>query len=265
MASRQHVGEVLLSESILGGAALERAPVHRDGSKHARAVANTLTWADHAAANGEYAEALAWLETLEAIGVQLPEAYAAQRPVWTQACAVRAELNAARRRLVRDEPRATQRMLALSQHLEAQAGTPVDLDRALEGAMGLLGTDLGNIQIRDPSSGALTIAASSGFDSEFLEYFAVVVDDSSACGRAAQQRSQTVIADVDEDPEFAPHREIAAASRFRAVQSTPIVDPAGRLHGVLSTHFRHRHRPSPHQMQLIAWYSERLGAALGGP
>jgi GAF domain-containing protein len=153
-------------------------------------------------------------------------------------------------------------MLALCQELEASADMRVLVDRALEGAMALLGTDLGNVQLRDPTSGALTIATSSGFGSEFLEYFAVVDDDSSACGRAAQQRFQTLIVDVDEDPGFAPHREIAASSRFRAVQSTPIVDPAGHLHGVVSTHFRDRHRLSQSEMQLTAWYSERIGAAI---
>lgn len=231
-------------------------------SRHERAVANTLRLADRAAADGEYVEALAWLDTLDAIGTRLPAAYAAKRPVWARACAVRAGLHATRKRLLLDEPRATQRMLALSRYLETASGVPVLLARALEGAMALLGTDLGNVQIKHPATGALRIATSSGFDDEFLEYFAVVADDSSACGRAAQQLSQTVIFDVGEDPGFAPHREIAAASGFRAVQSTPIVDPAGRLHGVISTHFRDRHRPSPSQMQLIDWYSERIGAAL---
>jgi GAF domain len=251
-----------LIEPISAGAALDHASEDPGRSKHERAVANTLSWADQAAAYGEYAEALAWLATLDAIGAQLPEVYAAKRPVWARACAERAELNATRKRLLLEEPRATKRMLAISQDLETASEMRGLLDRALEGAMALLGTDLGNVQVRNPTSGALTIATHSGFGSEFLEYFAVVGDDSSACGRAAQQRAQTVIVDVDEDPGFAPHREIAAASRFRAVQSTPIVDPTGRLHGVISTHFRGRHSPSRPQMQLINWFSERIGAAV---
>lgn len=251
-----------MTEPIPAGAALDRSVSDPGQARHERAVANTLSWADRAAANGEYAEALAWLDTLEAIGAKLPDLYLAKRPVWARASASRVKLNVMRKRLLLNEPRATQHMLALSQQFETAAQMPALLDRALDGAMDLLGTDLGNVQIRRPTSGALTIATSSGFDSEFLEYFAVVVDDSSACGRAAQQRSQTVIFDVNEDPGFSAHREIAAASRFRAVQSTPIVDRSGRLHGVISTHFRDRHRPSPAQMQLIDWYSERIGAAL---
>lgn len=251
-----------MTESIPPGAPDYRAFMSAGLSRHERAVANTLELADRSAASGDYAEALAWLETLDAIGAELPEAYAAKRPVWTRACAVRFDLDSSRGRLLLDEPRATQRMLSLSRDLEQALDLPVLLDRALEGAMTLLGTDLGNIQLRQPDSGALTIATSSGFDSEFLEYFAVVADDSSACGRAAQRGSQTVIVDVREDDGFAAHREIAASSGFRAVQSTPILDPAGRLHGVVSTHFRHLYRPSPSQLQLIGWFGERIGAAL---
>lgn len=238
------------------------ASADRERSRHERAVAHTLGLADQAAIFGEFAEALAWLDTLDAIGVRLPEAYVAKRFAWARACDVRAELNATRESLFVAERTATKHMLALSEGLEIVSERAMLLDRALEGAMDLMGTDLGNVQIMQPTSGALTIATSSGFDSEFLEYFAVVDDDSSSCGRAAQQRAQTVIGDVNEDPGFAPHREIAAASRFRAVQSTPIIDPAGRLHGVFSTHFREPRGLSPSQMQLLAWYGERIGAAL---
>ena len=66
--------------------------------------------------------------------------------------------------------------------------------------------------------------------------FDVVSDDSSACGRAARDLAQVVIADVREDPGFAAHREIAGNSGFQAVQSTPLVDQDSRLLGMLSTH-----------------------------
>lgn len=252
-----------MTEQIPADFGLDQVPVGAGLSRHEAAVANTLGWADRAAADGDYADALAWLATLDAIGVPLPAEYVAKRPAWVSASAARTRSSAMRKHLLAAEPTATGRMLALSAELQAAADMPTLLDRALEGALALLGTDLGNIQIRHPTSGELTIATTSGFESEFLEYFAVVADDSSACGRAAQQCAQTVIVDVKEDPGFAPHREIAAAAGFRAVQSTPIVDPAGQLHGVLSTHFPARHRPTPSQMQLIKWYSESIGIALG--
>jgi GAF domain-containing protein len=176
--------------------------------------------------------------------------------------AARAERFAARTRLILEEPKATRHMHALTRALYESSSTEVLLDRALEGAMSLVRAEIGNVQLSELLNGRLRIGAHCGFDGEFLEYFAVVEDDRSACGRAASRGSQTVIVDVDKDPAFAPHREIAAASRFRAVQSTPLVDPTGRLRGVISTHYRHPHRPRSHDLELMQWYAEHVGAAL---
>ena len=81
------------------------------------------------------------------------------------------------------------------------------------------------------------------------------------CGRAAKVCAQTVVADVRSDPGFGPHREIAAAAGFRAVQSTPLTDYAGRLVGVVSTHFRRPHRPSVRDLRLMGLYADFAGEA----
>jgi GAF domain-containing protein len=129
----------------------------------------------------------------------------------------------------------------------------------LEDALWMLRADCGNVQLIDPVSGSLRIAAQVGFSEEFLEYFAVVDDDGSACGRAAGHLAQTVIADVNTDSGFAPHRGIAAASGFRAVQSTPLVDLCGHLVGVLSTHYPHPYCPPDRDLELM----KRFGALIG--
>jgi GAF domain-containing protein len=133
------------------------------------------------------------------------------------------------------------------------------LDRALETALTLLRADLGTIQINDPAAGALRLAVQAGFSAEFLQYFAMVGDDSSACGRAARGLAQVAIADVRENPRFAPHRDIAAASGFRGVQSTPLVDQDGRLLGMLSTHYPRPYRPPAADLAIM----RQLGALLG--
>jgi GAF domain-containing protein len=161
-----------------------------------------------------------------------------------------------------DEPKATRRMHALAQAVEEPSHLGSLLERALEGAMSLIGGDLGNVQLRKLTNAGLRIAAQCGFGNEFLEYFEFVEDDTSACGRAASQRSQTVIFDVTEDAAFAPHRDIAAASRFRAVQSTPLLDPTGRLRGVISTHYQHPHQPGRRDLRLMQWYAERVAATI---
>ena len=126
---------------------------------------------------------------------------------------------------VLDDPDAARRLRALTKDLRTVPRLGTLLPQVLRGAMALVGGDFGNIQIVDPATGSLRLVTQAGFGPEFLDYFAVVEDVHSACGRAARQGAQTAVGDVRADPGFRPHREIAAAAGFRAVQSTPL----GRL------------------------------------
>jgi hypothetical protein len=135
------------------------------------------------------------------------------------------------------------------------------LEDGLEDALSLLHADRGNVQIVDPITGSLVLVLQTGFSDEFLEYFAVVDDDGSACGRTASQHAQTVISDVNTDPGFAPHLEIAAASKFRAVHSTPLVDQSRQLVGVLSTHYPQPYLPPAQDLTLMRRLGELIGQA----
>lgn len=67
-------------------------------AKHRAAVANTLQWADEAAACGDHFDAVAWLDTVEAIGDKLPVVYKTRRASWcAQLPRTRAADEAARR------------------------------------------------------------------------------------------------------------------------------------------------------------------------
>jgi hypothetical protein len=136
------------------------------------------------------------------------------------------------------------------------------LDEVLAFALTLLHAERGNVQLADPATGTLRIAAQRGFGPDFLEYFAAVTDDGSACGRAAQQHAQVVIADVTTDPGFAPHRDIALASGFYAVQSTPLVNRAGHLVGMLSTHYPRPTTPPHRDLQIISRFGAQAGESL---
>ena len=52
-------------------------------AKHLAAVANTLQWADESAERGDHFDAVAWLDTLEAIGDELPKVYEIRRASWS--------------------------------------------------------------------------------------------------------------------------------------------------------------------------------------
>lgn len=132
----------------------------------------------------------------------------------------------------------------------------------LDAAIALADADFGNVQLVDPESGALRIVAHYGFGPDFLEYFAVVDDTASACGRSAATGEQVVIGDTRTDPAFAPHREIAVASRFRSVQSTPLLTYRGELIGMVSTHSRRlRHCPDG-VLPLLRLFGDAAGDAI---
>ena len=172
------------------------------------------------------------------------------------------ERSAAWARFDLDEPLVAQQLylgaarLRYIRRLEPLAG------QALEKVLSLARADRGNVQLADPASGALRIIAQHGFDAEFLDHFTVVDDDRSVCGRAARRGAQLIIADVINDPGFEPHRDIAAASGFRAVQSTPLVDKAGRVVGVVSTHYPRPYAPSDRDMRIIKRYADLVGQVL---
>ncbi|MEV0248612.1 GAF domain-containing protein [Nocardia sp. NPDC050712] len=158
-----------------------------------------------------------------------------------------------------DQPEAMARIMAAARALNAGAGLEAVAEGVLAHAMSATAADFGNVQLLDPATGALRIVAHCGFDTEFLEYFTAVDDTASACGRAARESAQIAIADVRTDAGFAPHREIAAATGFRGVQSTPLLDSGGRLIGMVSTHFRDAHRPPHPELALLGLYGVFAG------
>jgi hypothetical protein len=174
----------------------------------------------------------------------------------------RAERFAAGVRFDLNEPQAARRVYAAAGKLRRVARPGLLFGEVLEGALSLAGADRGNLQLLNPMTGSLRIVAEHGFGAEFLEYFAVVEDDRSACGRVVKCQAQTVIADITTDPGFAPHRAIAAASGFRAVLSTPLIGLDGRLMGVISTHYPHPYYPSARERQVMTRYGELAGRVM---
>jgi PAS domain S-box-containing protein len=158
-----------------------------------------------------------------------------------------------------DELAAMTRLHELSARLTATSDLPSLLEEVLDATMKLQGADFGDVQLYNNQTHTLEIVAQRGFDQEFLDYFqSVDADDSSACGLALKHGTRIIVEDVNADPSFAPHRGIAAAAGFRAVQSTPLtVRGTGDPVGMLSTHFRSPHRPSDRNLRLTDLYARQ--------
>jgi hypothetical protein len=138
-----------------------------------------------------------------------------------------------------DEPLAAQRLYRASARLRYVTQLEQLAERALDNILSLARAEQGNVQLLDPVSGALKIIAQHGFDAAFLDHFALVDDDSSACGRAAGHGAQLVITDVISDPGL-----------------------AGQVVGVVSTHYPRPYALPARDLRFIKRYADLVGRVL---
>ena len=151
-----------------------------------------------------------------------------------------------------DELEAISRLHALSTRLLGSENLQSALDDILQEAIHASRADIGNIQLYNEQAKALEIVAQVGFSGEFLDYFRFVrIDEGSCCAQAMERGEAVVIEDVNLDPTYEPHRQVAASAGYQAVQSTPIKSRNGRILGMLSTHYRTAHRPSDRDLRLV--------------
>lgn len=125
------------------------------------------------------------------------------------------------------------------------------LDPVLDRAIHATGGDLGNIQVLDRSADALRILVQRGFQQPFLDFFDAVHGGDAGCGTALSTRRRTVVSDVRFSPLYTPEaRDAMLAAGAHACQSTPIALD-GEIVGIISTHFRAAHVPSPRELRRI--------------
>jgi signal transduction histidine kinase/CheY-like chemotaxis protein len=137
--------------------------------------------------------------------------------------------------------------------LEGGSLKPV-LDEVVAAAIAFSGADFGNIQLRDPRSGDLQIAAQAGgFPDFWLEFWDRLCHGQGACGTALERGQRIVVEDVETSPIFVgtPALDIQLRAGIRAVQSTPLVGLRGTPVGMLSTHWRRPGRPSERALALL--------------
>lgn len=110
------------------------------------------------------------------------------------------------------------------------------LAAVLEQALTLTDTRTGNVQSAGSGASVLVMEQHHGFDSSFLDRFAVLRGPGTPCGRAADRR-RPVSSDVVSDPFYSePDREALLVAGSRTIHSVPLLSVAGRTHGVVSVH-----------------------------
>jgi PAS domain S-box-containing protein len=127
------------------------------------------------------------------------------------------------------------------------------LTAVLEAAIFLTHADKGSIQLLDHSLGGLRLVAQQGFESRFLDSFAVVTNQATSCRAAMDSRERVVVEDMLESKIFVgtPELQVLLDAGVRAVQSTPLLSSSGQLLGMISTYYVATHRPRERELRLI--------------
>lgn len=127
------------------------------------------------------------------------------------------------------------------------------LAEVVDAAIRISDADFGNIQLLDPESGHLKIAAQRGFPDWWVEYWNRVSKGQGACGTALARGQRVVIEDVARSPIYTDEeaRNTLLEVGVCTVISIPLVGWSGKLVGVFSTHYKARHRPDLQTLQLL--------------
>jgi two-component system CheB/CheR fusion protein len=148
---------------------------------------------------------------------------------------------------------ATRLLHNLSARLISEGDVQVLYNEILAAAISLTRADAGTVQLFDGATQGLVLLASQGFDEAMTAHFRRVDSRSGTpCGVALVTGERTTIdfdapGQLDTDGSMALH----LAAGYHTGQSTPLITRSGRPVGMLSTHWRARHRPSERELSFL--------------
>jgi len=133
-----------------------------------------------------------------------------------------------------------------------------------EAALRVTNGDKANVQLF--SNNTLRLAAHTGFEPPFLEFFHLVRDSDSACGVAMQALKPTVVSDVGTSPIFQgkESREVMLQAGSFSVVSVPLIARSGSFLGMLSAHRRTIGDFEEPELKRLEWVARQAAGLLEG-
>jgi two-component system CheB/CheR fusion protein len=140
---------------------------------------------------------------------------------------------------------ALQRLQDLVTRLLDSSDLPAALSDVLNASLEITRADMGNIRLLNPSTNTLELVVQHGFNQDFLDHFhSVAADESSAWGTALRTGKRVLIENVEN-------------AGYRSAQFTPLVNRAGRVLGILATHYREPRLPSDRDLRMLDVYARQ--------
>jgi PAS domain S-box-containing protein len=127
------------------------------------------------------------------------------------------------------------------------------LNGIIDTAIAIMGADKANIQLFDPMSGALSIAAQRGFARPFLQFFDRLGGDGSGCGITANSTGHVIVEDVLQSEILLgrPLLQVLVEAGVRSIIFSQLISSSGTSLGVIATHFTAPRRPSERELSFL--------------
>ena len=149
---------------------------------------------------------------------------------------------------------ATQHLQRTSTQLIHASDVEVLYETILDAAVAIMRSDFASMQMFYPERGELLLLAYRGFNQASAAFWEWVRPASACtCGIALASGQRSIVADIELSDVIAGSQDLQAyrENGIRAVQSTPLFSRAGRLLGMISTHWRNPHQPSERDLRLL--------------
>jgi signal transduction histidine kinase/CheY-like chemotaxis protein/PAS domain-containing protein len=151
--------------------------------------------------------------------------------------------------------------------LSAQLVTEGDMQKLyqeiLSVAIALTRADGGTMQFIDKATQDLSILASQGFEGHIIEHFSRVnASSNTSCGIALRNGERAFVDfDVpDEDPDGSLQMLVSAG--YLTAQSTPLISRAGKIIGMVTTHWREHRRSSDRELRFLDLLARQAADAI---
>ena len=139
------------------------------------------------------------------------------------------------------------RLQQVSNNLMQEGGQiEKSLDKVIEAAVAISGANKGYLQLLNPGTGTLMLAAQRGFNEPSLKLFQQIQETSGV-----SSAHRMIIEDLRTDGKpFAQLSQELIDAGVRAVAATPLLSSTGNVLGLVSTFFDTPHHPSERELRL---------------
>ncbi|MET1754202.1 PAS domain S-box protein [Novosphingobium sp. RD2P27] len=148
---------------------------------------------------------------------------------------------------------ALERLQEVSTRLVGDEAPQTLYNAIVTAAADLMGSECASIQILN-AAGDLQLLAHHGYDPRSADYWQTVCACSgSACGIALATGERIIVPDVEQSDLTSDSGDLQAYrwTGMRAVQTTPLLSRAGKLIGMISTHWKRPHTPGTRDLKLL--------------